>query len=170
MASAGKSRGGRAGERVRALPTRTFGPASEEPYRRRTSDWVRVVVAVVAIALLVAYHDNPSNANQDLFRFFNGLPNDLQPVFQTLYWAGTLWIVLVVAAAALIARRWRLARDLTIAGLLAWVSARALGLFVDKQGLVGRVRCGDAPGQVAGVPVGAARGRHRGRRARRRRT
>ena len=112
-----KGRADRAGERFRSLPTHTFGPASEEPYRRRTSDWVRVVVAVVALVLLVAYHDNPSHANQDLFRFFNGLPNDLQPFFQTLYWAGTLWTVLVVAAAAFIGRRWRLARDLTIAGV-----------------------------------------------------
>ena len=132
---ADKGRAGRVGERFQGLPTRTFGPASEEPYRRRTSDWVRVVVAVAAIALLVAYHDNPSNANLDLFRFFNGLPDDLRPLFQTLYWAGTLWGLLVVAAAALIARRWRLARDLTIAGLLAFVSARALGLFVADKGL-----------------------------------
>ena len=43
-----KGRADRAGERFRGLPTHTFGPASEEPYRRRTSDWVRVVVAVVA--------------------------------------------------------------------------------------------------------------------------
>ena len=41
----------------------------------------------------------------------------------------------MVAAAALIARRWRLARDLTIAGLLAFLSARALGLFVDNKAL-----------------------------------
>ena len=132
---ADESRAGRVGERVRGLPTRTFGPASEEPYRRRTSDWVRVVVAVVAIALLVAYHDNPSNANLDLFRFFNGLPDDLQPLFQTLYWAGTLWIVLIVAAAALIARRWRLARDLTIAGCSLSCRRVRLGLFIDDKGL-----------------------------------
>ena len=49
-----KGRVDRAGERFRGLPTRTFGPASEEPYRRRTSDWVRVAVAVVALVLLVA--------------------------------------------------------------------------------------------------------------------
>ena len=122
-------------ERVAGLPNRTFGPASEEPYRRRTSDWVRVVVAVGAIALLIAYHDSPSSANQDLFHFFNGLSNDLKPVFETLYWAGTFWAVLVVAAAALIARRWRLARDLTIAAVVAGVLARAIGLFVDNAGL-----------------------------------
>ena len=130
-----KGRADRAGERLRALPTGTFGPASEEPYRRRTSDWVRVVVAVVALVLLVAYHDNPSHANQDLFRFLNRLPNELKPFFQTLYWAGTLWGVLVVAAAAFIGRRWRLARDLTIAGLLAAVAARAMARLVDEQSL-----------------------------------
>ena len=43
-----KGRADRARERFRGLPTHTFGPASEEPYRRRTSDWVRVAVAVVA--------------------------------------------------------------------------------------------------------------------------
>ena len=130
-----KGRADRARERFRSLPTHTFGPASEEPYRRRTSDWVRVAVAVVALGLLVAYHDNPSHANQDLFRFFNGLPNDLQPFFQTLYWAGTLWTVLVVAAAAFIGRRWRLARDLTIAGVLAALVARVMAQLVDEQSL-----------------------------------
>ena len=130
-----KGRADRARERLRSMPTHTFGPASEEPYRRRTSDWVRVAVTLVALGLLVGYHDNPSAANQDLFRFFNGLPNDLQPFFQTLYWAGTLWTVLVVAAAAFIGRRWRLARDLTIAGVLAALVARVMAQLVDEQSL-----------------------------------
>ena len=55
-----KGRADRVGERFRGLPSHTFGPASEKPYRRRTSDGVRVAVAVVALVLLVAYHDNPS--------------------------------------------------------------------------------------------------------------
>ncbi len=125
----------RAMVRLRNGPQRTFGPASEEPYRRRTSDWVRVVVAVVAVALLIAYHENPSDANLSLFRFFNGLPDDLAPFFKTLYWAGTLWPLLVVTAAALVARRWRLARDLMVAGLLAWLVARVLAGLVDDQSL-----------------------------------
>ena len=158
-----KGRADRARERFRSLPTHTFGPASEEPYRRRTSDWVRVAVAVVALVVLVAYHDNPSHANQDLFRFFNGLPNDLQPFFQTLYWAGTLWTVLVVAAAAFIGRRWRLARDLTIAGLLAAVVARAMAQLVDDQSLSKTFDEVHAPRPVPAVPVGASRDRRRGR-------
>jgi uncharacterized membrane protein YbhN (UPF0104 family)/membrane-associated phospholipid phosphatase/tRNA A-37 threonylcarbamoyl transferase component Bud32 len=117
--------------RVHGLPTRTFGPASEEPYRRRTSDRIRVVVAAGVMAVVVAKYGSPSGANQSLFAFFNGLPDDLQPVFETLYWVGTLWAVLIVAAAALIARRWRLARDLAIAGVLAGIVARVIGQFVD---------------------------------------
>jgi undecaprenyl-diphosphatase len=121
--------------RVKEMPRRTFGPASEEPYRRRTSDWVRVVVATVAVALLVAYHDNPSAADRDLFRFFNGLPDQLQPLFDALYWAGTLWTVLILAAAALVARRMRLARDLFLAGLLAGVVAGVMTNVIDAQDL-----------------------------------
>ena len=53
----------------------------------------------------------------------NGLPDDLQPAFEALYWVGTLWSVLVIGTAALIARRWRLARDLFLAGFLSWLVA-----------------------------------------------
>jgi undecaprenyl-diphosphatase len=115
---------------VRALRTGTFGPASEEPYRRRTSDRIRFLVAVVLLIVLAARYAEPSGANQSLFGFFNGLPDDLAPFFEALYWIGTLWAVLVVTAAAGVARRWRLARDLLLAGVLAALIARVLGEYV----------------------------------------
>src|SRR6478736_8379927 len=131
-----QSRVGRAvGTKVSHWRTGTFGPASEEPYRRRTSDWVRLVTAVVALVLLIAHHDNPSNADRDLFQFFNGLPNELQPLFEALYWAGTLWMVLILAAAALIARRWRLARDLFLAGVVAGTVGAVMASVIDAQSL-----------------------------------
>ena len=135
--------------RVRTLPRRTFGPASEEPYRRRTSDWVRVVTAVIALVVLVASHDDPSNADIDLFRFFNGLPDGMQPLFETLYWAGTLWMVLILAGASLIACRWRLARDLFLAGVVAGVVGGVMTSVIDAQSLTDVfdevTRLGNAP-------------------------
>jgi glycosyltransferase 2 family protein len=153
--------------RIRSLPRHTFGPASEEPYRRRESDLVRVAVAIVAVALLIAGHDNPTMAERNLFRFFNDLPDQLQPLFNAFYWAGTLWTVLVLAAAALIARRWRLARDLILAGLVAGLTAGVIANVVDAQRLSGIfdevTRLGNAPtfplirlAIVAAVVSGAA--------------
>ena len=134
-ATAGPAKPAHLVTRVRSMPHHTFGPASEEPYRRRTSDWVRLVTAVVALVVLIAHHDNPSNADRDLFQFFNGLPDELQPLFEVLYWAGTLWMVLILAAAALIARRRRLARDLFLAGLVAGVVGAIMASVIDSQSL-----------------------------------
>ena len=110
--------------------TGTFGPASELPYRRRTSDRIRVVTAVVLLALFIVHWDNPTQAELDLFQLVNGLPNDLETLFRAFYDVGVLWAVGIVVVAALVARRWRLARDLAVAGVLAWVLGRLIGEFV----------------------------------------
>jgi hypothetical protein len=51
-----------------------FGAASDEPFRRRSSDVARVVVAVLALALLVSHADHPTRTEQTLFEFFNSRP------------------------------------------------------------------------------------------------
>lgn len=109
---------------------RAFGPASELPYRRRTSDQIRVVIAMVLMALAIAHQGNETASEQSLFQLVNGLPDALVPLFQFLYRFGALWAVGLVVAAALFARRWRLARDMAIAGVAAWFLARLIGVVV----------------------------------------
>ena len=108
-------------------PRRAFGPASEEPYRRRASDWVRLVSASVLLALLAARATRVSTTEANIFDLFQSLPKGLEPLFRVLLRLGALWALGLVGAAALIGRRWRLARDLLLAGLLAWAVARVLG-------------------------------------------
>ena len=115
---------------IQGLRSRTFGPASEEPYRRRTSDWFRLVIAVGIMVGLCFHQGHPSDSEIDLVQLINGLPDDLQPFFEAIFAVGALWAVGVVVAAALIARRWRLARDLAIAGFVAWFLARLIGALV----------------------------------------
>jgi uncharacterized membrane protein YbhN (UPF0104 family) len=109
-----------------------FGPASEEPYRRRLSDAVRLLVGVLAVALLARRTGRLSATETSLFRLFNTLPNGLHTLAAALYRLGGLWAVGLVGVAALGARRWRLARDLSLSGLLGWLTARAVGLFVSE--------------------------------------
>jgi len=109
-----------------------FGPASEEPYRRRPSDAVRLVVGGLSVALLARRAGRLSPTETSFFHLFNTLPNGLHPLAAALYRLGALWAVGLVAVAALGARRWRLARDLSLSGLLGWLAARAVGLFVSQ--------------------------------------
>ncbi|HEX5586666.1 MAG TPA: lysylphosphatidylglycerol synthase transmembrane domain-containing protein, partial [Acidimicrobiia bacterium] len=82
------------------------------------------------LAAFIVHWSRPWQAEQDLFQLFNGLPDDFQSLFRALYTLGALWALAIVVVAALVARRWRLARDLAIAGVLAWVLARAIGAVV----------------------------------------
>lgn len=108
----------------------TFGPASEEPYRRRTSDWIRAIVAAAILTFTIVHEGNPGGFERNLFALLNGLPNDLRGFFRGLYNLGALWALGLVVVAALVARRWRLARDMAIAGTLAWLVGRVLGELV----------------------------------------
>jgi uncharacterized membrane protein YbhN (UPF0104 family) len=107
-----------------------FARASEEPYRRRTTDALRLVSAVAGVVWLSQHSARTSDLSLAVFHAVNGLPGSLRPLFDTLSRAAALWAVALVVAAALAARRWRLARDLLLAGVLAWVAARGLGLFL----------------------------------------
>jgi uncharacterized membrane protein YbhN (UPF0104 family)/tRNA A-37 threonylcarbamoyl transferase component Bud32 len=120
----------RTGLRTTSRGLRTFGPASEEPYRRRPSDYTRLVAAVVVMVGTCLHEGDLTNTERDVFSFFNRLPNSLQSLFEAIYRFGAVWAVLLVVAAALVARRWRLARDLAISGLGAWALARLIGALV----------------------------------------
>ena len=117
--------------RVSRWRVQTFGPADEHPYRRRTSDWIRLIVAVAVVAWLATGADQVGDVEHTVFEAFNQLPDSLDDLFRLLYGLGTLWGLGLVVVAALIGRRWRLARDLVLAGLLAAALARSIGVFVD---------------------------------------
>jgi hypothetical protein len=84
----------------------------------------------------------------DVFLFFNRLPNSLQSLFEIVYRLGALWAVGLLVAAAFLARRRRLARDLAISGVGAWAAGRLLGVIVGGHETVGNglrisARCPD---------------------------
>lgn len=108
----------------------TFGPASELPYRRRSSDWVRLIIGLAIVTFAIVHESNPGEFEENLYALLNGLPNDLRSFFTALYDVAALWALGIIVVAALVARRWRLARDLAIAGVGAWIIGRILGVLV----------------------------------------
>ena len=107
-------------------------PAPEDPYRRRSSDWARLGVAVVVLGGLAAR--NTTRVEAAVAQAFLTLPRGLHTLFAALYRLGAIWAVAVLALTALALRRWRLARDVALAGGLAWVLARLMGI-VDHGGI-----------------------------------
>ncbi len=142
----------------------SFGPASEQPYRRRTSDWFRLVIGVGILAFAIWHEDDPTQFEKNLFTTLNGLPSQLDSLFRLLYALGALWALGLVVVAALVARRWRLARDLAIGGVVTWALARIIGsLVVENASLLHCARRRDPRRRRrARLPRGA-RGDHRRR-------
>ncbi|MCU1345267.1 MAG: hypothetical protein JWL70_1533 [Acidimicrobiia bacterium] len=119
----------------RGLRWRVFGRAAEEPYRRRGSDVFRFVAGLAVFIALATHANHVSAFDHGMVDAFNSLPNTFEPLFRSVWRLGALWAVLLVGAAALVARRPRLARDLVLAGAIAWGTARVLGTWVvDRNG------------------------------------
>ncbi len=112
---------------VRPLRHATFGPASELPYRRRFSDSLLLILTSTAVAVTLVVDPTPSGALRAVSEFFESLPAGPAALVELFYKLGSLWAVGLVVAAALVGRRWRLARDLLLAGALAWTLARFVG-------------------------------------------
>ena len=98
----------------------------DDGYRRRASDRVRVGVAVVALITLAARP--ATRSERALSDLFASLPAGLHTLFAALYRAGAIWAIVVLVITAVAARRWRLARDIGLAGGLAWLTGRVMAI------------------------------------------
>ena len=112
--------------RVRDLLVRR---REEGPSRRRPGDLVRVVVAAAIVVGFVAAAQHPPDVERDLVRTIAGLPHDGQSFVILGYQILAVWAIGLLLVGAVLVRRWRLARDLVVAGLLSWVMGRALAFL-----------------------------------------
>jgi len=94
--------------------------------RRRPGDAVRVLVAAIAVTLLALHVDDPTRLERDLVHLVDGLPHGARSLFTLAYNLVTLWAIALLAAGAVVVRRWRLVRDLVVAALLAWLTGAVI--------------------------------------------
>ncbi|MCJ7437525.1 MAG: flippase-like domain-containing protein [Acidimicrobiia bacterium] len=111
--------------RSRAVRTMPEGIA-----RRRPSDAVRVLVALVLLVLLAMHADNPTAVERSVLRVFTSLPDDAHTFVLILYDLMALWAIGLLVVAVLLLRRWRLARDLAVAAAAAWAIGRLGGFLL----------------------------------------
>jgi glycosyltransferase 2 family protein len=101
---------------------------------RHPGDLVRLVLglAILAGSAALVQRDRVGTLETNLFRLVNDLPGALYPLFWAVMLTGNLIAVPVIAAAAALTRRFRLAVNLALAGGLAWLLARIVKQVVDR--------------------------------------
>ena len=115
---------------------RAFGHADEKPFRRLTGDWIRLGSATVVLILSALHVGDEPQYEQDAARFFAQLPEGIRGLFGALSRLGSLWAVLLIVSAALVARRWRLGSALALAGCAACFFGRFMAFMVGGSGFV----------------------------------
>lgn len=108
-----------------------FGVVPAGAVRRRPSDVLRVFAAAIWLVLLGAESRRFSRLEQATFEVIQALPDGVGWLFRILQGAGSFVAVALVAGAALVARRVRLALSLAVAGGTAWAIAVAVATIVD---------------------------------------
>jgi glycosyltransferase 2 family protein len=109
---------------------RLFGRAGEEHFQRRTSDWIRLGTGIAIVVIAARHAGDVTATERAVLDLVNTLPPQLVELFRALYRLGALWAVGLVVVAALVGRRWHLARDLLLAGIVTLIAARAVGEIV----------------------------------------
>jgi uncharacterized membrane protein YbhN (UPF0104 family)/tRNA A-37 threonylcarbamoyl transferase component Bud32 len=104
---------------------------------------------VAVLALAASHHSDPAPFEVNVFQTLNGLDDAFQGFFDAIYQLGTLWGIGLVLVAGLLARRWRLARDLALAGFVAWLVGRILASLIGDESVSDTfdvvVRAGSTP-------------------------
>ncbi len=113
-------------------------------YRRHPSDLVRVIVAILFVALLALITRHGTAVDDSFGSFAQSLPGWLKSVFRVLYALGSTFVVGLAIVVAMIRRRWRLVATILAAAAAAAAVVILLYLWLD-------------PGASASAEVAAVR-------------
>jgi uncharacterized protein (TIRG00374 family) len=119
-----------------------FAPVGDGQRRRRGSDGLRLASAALALlcCLLVIHFD--SRVDRAIIQVVHPPPRSITWLVTVVYQAGSFGVIAVLLIAALLARRWVIARDV---GLSAVIAAVISGLLV--------VGLGSSGGRSSGVTI-----------------
>jgi uncharacterized membrane protein YbhN (UPF0104 family) len=119
-----------------------FAPVGDGQRRRRGSDGLRLAGAGLALlcCLLVIHFD--ARVDRAIIQVVHPPPRSITWLVTVVYEAGSFGVIAVLVIAALLARRWVIARDI---GLTAVIAAAISGLLV--------VWLGSSGGRPAGVTI-----------------
>ncbi|MFW3168598.1 phosphatase PAP2 family protein [Geodermatophilus sp. CPCC 206100] len=105
------------------------------PVQRHAVDLVRVVagLAVLGLGFLIAQRGQLPVLERNVFQVVNDLPAEVFPVVWVVMQLGNVAAVPVVAALAALTRRLRMARDMLVSGVLAYLAADLVKSVVQRE-------------------------------------
>ncbi len=123
--------------RSRGRPWRSivFAPQGDNATRRRGSDGFRVVVSVIVIGLCLAVTLASSHLELSIAHFLTPPPNGISWLVSVVWSLGSLGMIAALSVVALLSRRPRIARDIAVSGLVAWVLCLILQAIFGSHGL-----------------------------------
>src|SRR5712672_4445849 len=104
-----------------------FAPVGSGQRRRRGSDGVRLAAAVLILVCCVLVIRFNSRIDRAITQVIHPPPRSITWLVTVVYQAGSFGVVIVLVAAALLARRWEIARDI---GLSAAGTAAVCGILI----------------------------------------
>ncbi len=85
---------------------------------------------MLTLGALAVHAGHETATERAIVRAVSSLPAGLETPLAAFYGLAALWAVALLGGALLIGRRWRLARDIVVAGVAAWVIGRVFGSLV----------------------------------------
>ncbi|HEX3566593.1 MAG TPA: hypothetical protein VHU17_14585, partial [Acidimicrobiales bacterium] len=116
-----------------------FAPLGDGQRRRRGTDGMRLGVAAVVLLCCILAIRNGSHVDRTIVRVLYPVPHSLSWLVTFVYNAGSFGVTALLVVAAVLARRWVIARDL---GLSAIGTVAASGLLIVALGSDGGRRHG----------------------------
>jgi undecaprenyl-diphosphatase len=101
---------------------------------------VRIVGAAAVVALLSWHAYHLTATEKAIVQFVLSLPGGARSLLRLVYELASLWALAIGVAAVVLFGRWRLARDVAVAGAAAWVLGRLLAFTVHDTDLAGAFR------------------------------
>ena len=111
-----------------------FAPVGDGQRRRRGSDGVRLAAAVLALVVCVLIIHYDSRIDRAITQVIHPPPRSITWLVTVVYQAGSIGVVIVLVALALIARRWEIARDLALSAAGAAAVSGILVLLLGSHG------------------------------------
>src|SRR5664280_2288431 len=104
-----------------------FAPVGDGQTRRRGSDAIRLGLAVLVVILCWVVTQVNSSTEHSIASVLSSAPNGIRWLVTTIWWVGSVGLIVVVAVLALLAKRWSVIRDVRPAGCGACQPRRRVG-------------------------------------------
>jgi uncharacterized membrane protein YbhN (UPF0104 family) len=126
-----RSKGGR---RTGSWWAIVFAPVGDGQTRRRGSDAFRLGAAAIVVLCCWLLTRANSNTEHTIATTMASPPNGLHWLITVLWWLTSVGVIVVIAALALLSRRWSAIRDVGCSGAVAWVGCLIVTVLAGPAG------------------------------------